>query len=177
MHDGGTSELGTRLRHLLAWLGLLLVGSTLGSFVVAFVQYGSAYWSGPHGLDAVLRWSGMGLLAIACGLLAVGCAGLLGEPEWPRPVLFGGSVVWLAAAIVVLYLFAGQVLRTMPPLRSTSWAIFAREAENWLIASSALPLLLLVFVSWPEVIPAPPIAGRPTGGGLPFPPSSLSTRL
>jgi len=153
MH-GGTSVLDTRFRRLLALLGFLFVGSTVALFVLPYLQSGRTAWDGGAGGEAALRRIGLVLLTTSCAFLSVGSTGLLvGRGPWVGRVLFAGAICWTLSAIVIISLQVNRILGESGVLREVYLAIYARAAEQWLVMTGALPLLLLVFAWWPEVTP------------------------
>lgn len=175
MHDGGTSELGTRLGRLLALLGFMFVSSTVALFVLPYLQSGRTAWGGGAGSEAALRRIGLTLLATSCGLLSAGSTGLLvGRGSWVRRILLAGAICWALSAIVIISLQAIRVLDESGVLREMYLSIYARAAEQWLVMSGALPLLLLVFAWWPDMTPGEArTPAQPAGADRP----SFPTRL
>jgi hypothetical protein len=172
--DGGDANLADKLRRLLAYMGVGFAASVTAEFVISFLEAGGAERSG-SGTEIVIRQVTQALIAIASGLLILGSLALLVRRQSARRTLLCASIILLAATAGLLSL---QVSYAMRPSTETSWQVVVRQAQNWTVKTGALPLLLIAFVGWPELIPQP--SGSPGGipehdGGAEQP--SLATRL
>jgi hypothetical protein len=151
MH-GGDTHLADKLRRLLAFLAIGLVVAVIAEFAISLIQAGRSWWS-LAGTDSLILQIATALLAIACVLLFVGSLAMLGRRTCARPVLLGGSAIWLVAIVGLIAVQTSGALRGAQPRAATSWLVVMRQAENWIIMGGALPLLLFAFAGWRELIP------------------------
>jgi hypothetical protein len=174
MH-GGDTHLADKLRRLIAYLGVGFAASVAAEFVISFMEASGVRSSG-SGTEILIRQVTQALIAIACGLLMLGSFALLVRRQSARRMLLCASVMLLAATVGLLALQVSYANRGSP--MRIPWQVVIRQADNWIVRTDALPLLLLAFVGWPELVPQP--SGRTDripehNGGAER--SSLATRL